>query len=206
MLPHIKISIHGDDNFISLTNISCSENSKITIDIYGNNNSINIDSVYIGNKLSLTLGQSHKFFGPIENSKFIINNNTSIESLDYVTYNSNSECTVGKNCMLSYSIVMYNTDAHAILEYQSNKLVNHVRGIFIGNHCWIGRNVTIMRNTAIPDDCIVGAYSVVSGKLQSPHSIYAGNPVKLIKSNRTWSPNGKKYGYIDNDINSYKND
>ena len=168
LLPHIKLSIHGTNNDISLTNISCSGNSRITIDICGDNNTIKIDSVSISDKLSLILGQSHEYFGPIKNSKFIINNNTSIESLEYVTYNSNTECKIGKDCMLSYSIVMYNTDAHAILEYPSNKRVNYVKGIFVGNHCWIGRNVTIMRNTVIPDDCIIGAYSVVSGCIIRP--------------------------------------
>ena len=200
LLPYIKLSIQGEDNHISLKNITCSESSKFNINICGNNNTININSVSINANLNLTLGQQHKNFGPIINSSFIIKKHTSIESLEYITYNSHTECIIGENCMLSYNIILYNTDAHAILEYPSNKLVNYVKGIFIGNHCWIGRNVTIMRNTTIPDDCIIGAYSLASGNFKSSHSIYAGNPAKLIKTNRTWSFNGKQYGYIDNDI------
>ena len=194
MLPYVKLSIQGANNHICLKNITWSENSKFNVNLCGNNNTINITSVSISANLNLTLGQQHKNFGPISNSSFVIKKYTSIESLEYITYNSNTECMIGENCMLSYDIVFYNTDAHAILEYPSNKLVNYVKGIFIGNHCWIGRNVTIMRNTTIPDDCIIGAYSLVSGKFQSPHSIYAGNSAKLIKTNRTWSPNGKQHG------------
>lgn len=56
-----------------------------------------------------------------------------------------------------------------------------------------------MKNTSLAEDCIVGAFSVLSGKHGTSHAVYAGNPAKLVKVNRTWDPNGKKYGYIDNE-------
>ena len=35
----------------------------------------------------------------------------------------------------------------------------------IGNHCWIGSNVTILKGTKIGDNCVIGAGCVVSGEI-----------------------------------------
>lgn len=55
----------------------------------------------------------------------------------------------------------------------------------------------IMR-CVILDDCIIGYNAVMTGKLSKSHSIYAGNPVRLIKSGVTWDANGANHGYIEN--------
>ncbi len=35
----------------------------------------------------------------------------------------------------------------------------------IGNHCWIGSNVTILKGTVIGDNCVIGAGCVISGEV-----------------------------------------
>lgn len=100
--------------------------------------------------------------------------------------------------MISSGVRLWNTDAHPILDLQSGNILNPVKGIHIGDHCWLGEGVSVMKNTDIPEDCILGHRAVVSGHLQKPHSIYAGNPAKFIKSGVTWDPNGASRGYIEN--------
>ena len=39
--------------------------------------------------------------------------------------------------------------------------------VIIGRHCWIGSNVTILKNTVIGDNCVIGAGTVVSGVIPS---------------------------------------
>ena len=53
--------------------------------------------------------------------------------------------------------------------------------IVIGNNVWIGRNCLISPGTVIEDDVVIGANTVVKGYLKANH-IYAGNPMKEIKS------------------------
>ena len=195
---NLHIKIYGGNNTVLLSHINLTIDAVIEINIYGDNNIIEIKDVFISTRLTIQLGQNHPNFGSIRYHKFKIQTGTSIESMQYVTYNSNAECIIGANCMFSSDILLYNTDAHAILEYSSGKLKNHVRGINIGDHCWIGQSVKIMKNSVIPKDSIIGAFSIVCGKLDYEHSIYAGVPARLIKTNRTWDANGKKYGYIDN--------
>lgn len=50
----------------------------------------------------------------------------------------------------------------------------------IGNDVWIGQNVTILPGTQIGDGAIIGASSVVCGKVE-PYTIIAGNPAKPIR-------------------------
>lgn len=195
---NLRLEIYGKNNILIINNVHLTFDTIIEINIHGDNNVIEINDVFIREKLTLQFGQKHPNFGSIRYHKLRIQPGTSIESMQYVTYNSNAECSIGKNCMLSSDILLYNTDAHAILEYSSGKLTNYVQGIYIGDHCWIGQSVKIMKNTVIPSDSIIGAFSLVCGKLVCEHSIYAGIPAKLIKSNRTWDANGKKHGYIDN--------
>jgi acetyltransferase-like isoleucine patch superfamily enzyme len=51
--------------------------------------------------------------------------------------------------------------------------------IKIGNNVCIGINVILLPNTEIGDNCIVGAGSVVKGKIPS-NSVVFGNPAKVV--------------------------
>jgi acetyltransferase-like isoleucine patch superfamily enzyme len=51
--------------------------------------------------------------------------------------------------------------------------------IKIGNNVFIGNSCTILPNTIIGDNCIVGAGSVVRGKFPD-NSVIVGNPAKVI--------------------------
>ncbi|MEZ5673187.1 MAG: acyltransferase [Thiotrichaceae bacterium] len=52
--------------------------------------------------------------------------------------------------------------------------------VYIEAYCWIGCNTTILAGSRIQEQTVVGACSLVSGKLQSRH-LYAEIPAKLIK-------------------------
>lgn len=51
--------------------------------------------------------------------------------------------------------------------------------IVIGNNVFIGINCTILPNTYIGDNCIIGAGSVVRGKFPE-NSVILGNPAKVV--------------------------
>ena len=101
--------------------------------------------------------------------------------------------------MFSYGITVYNTDSHPIIDAESGNIINKVKTLKIGDHVWVGANATILKNTTIADDCIIGWGSVVSSKYGQPTSgsIIAGNPAKIVKTGVTWDSNGSG-GYIQN--------
>lgn len=65
--------------------------------------------------------------------------------------------------------------------YPEYKKVDLFGKITIGNNVFIGVNATILQNTQIEDNVIVGAGSIVKGKLKN-NGVYAGVPVRYICS------------------------
>ena len=113
--------------------------------------------------------------------------------------------TVGDYCYLAYGVICsvkqkISIGNHVwIGEYTSLRDTTHTHSIhatlgslpdkgstiIIGNNVWIGRGCMILEGTEIRDNVIVGANSVVKGKLEA-NSLYAGTPAKLIKKLVDW--------------------
>ena len=60
-------------------------------------------------------------------------------------------------------------------------IYNTVKPITIEEGAWIGMNVTILPGAHIKQNCLIAAGSVVPSMVTTPFSVYAGNPLKLIK-------------------------
>ena len=69
--------------------------------------------------------------------------------------------------------------------------------VIIGKNVWIGNSVTILKGSVIGENCIIGAYSVVTGKNFPENTILAGNPAREIRSLFT-RPNQNKNRIILN--------
>jgi len=54
------------------------------------------------------------------------------------------------------------------------------KDVQIFEHTWIGANTTILAGSVIQEKSVVGAGSLVKGKI-GPDSVYAGSPAKKIK-------------------------
>jgi acetyltransferase-like isoleucine patch superfamily enzyme len=77
--------------------------------------------------------------------------------------------------------VMIHTANHEIAQGQMIVEQGWVgRSVEIGADCWIGMGVCILPGAHLGDGCVVGAGSVVTGKLE-PGSIAVGNPARTIR-------------------------
>ncbi|WP_163390785.1 acyltransferase [Enterovibrio norvegicus] len=61
------------------------------------------------------------------------------------------------------------------------KEVDLISEVIVGSNVFLGCNVTVLPGTVIGDNVIVGACSVIRGKLKS-NSVYAGIPAKRLMS------------------------
>lgn len=88
--------------------------------------------------------------------------------------------TIGSNTMIGPG--SYITDSNHTIE--PGKLVGEcpmdVGRVRIGNGCWIGANVTILKNVVLGDGCIVAAGSIVTQSFDS-RCVIGGNPARLIR-------------------------
>lgn len=55
------------------------------------------------------------------------------------------------------------------------------KAIVIGENCWIGRNVSILKGVTIGDNSVIAANSVVTKSIPA-NCIAAGNPAKVVKT------------------------
>ena len=87
---------------------------------------------------------------------------------------------IGENTLIAAQTYIIDCD-HGI---KANELIqkqkNTVKEIFIGKDVWIGANVTVLKGSCIEDGAIIGAKSLVKGKIEK-NVIAVGIPAKEIK-------------------------
>ena len=89
--------------------------------------------------------------------------------------------------------MLYNTDSHPIYDKETGKILNYVKDMTIGNHCWLGMNVKLLKNTSIADNTIVGADAVVTKNFNEPNCILAGVPARIVRKNVDWKRSDIKW-------------
>lgn len=95
------------------------------------------------------------------------------------------EITFGHNCLLSWDILIMDSDLHKIVDKNASVL-NEPRQIYVGNNVWIGARSTILKGVEIGSGNVIGANSLVTNSFKVEHSVIAGMPAKIIKSNVSW--------------------
>lgn len=98
-----------------------------------------------------------------------------------VFINARSPICIGDHVILSYGVALLaaGLDVHEFIENGACVYVSDA-SINIGSHVWIGANATVLPGSRIGSNVVVAAGSVVRGQLQ-PNSLYAGNPVRLVR-------------------------
>lgn len=90
---------------------------------------------------------------------------------------------IGDNTLIGGNAKILDNDFHPIeVEARNSDDKDMIRAseVIIGNNCFIGCNVLILKGTRIGDGSVVGAGAVVCGKFEE-NSIIVGNPAKVIK-------------------------
>ncbi len=97
------------------------------------------------------------------------------------------EVVFGDNCLLSWNILVMDTDFHSIKD-TSGKVINEPTPILFGNNIWIGCQCLILKGSIIPNNCVIGANSLINKELKTKNALYVGNPLQLVKRDITWEP------------------
>ncbi|MBO4643810.1 MAG: acyltransferase [Alphaproteobacteria bacterium] len=178
----ISIEIKGKNNKIRLGDMS-EIVGTLDIHICGNDSETDIGNIWIG-KGGLTI---YNAVAQSQNTRVFIGDGCTFESCTIISYHSNTSVVVGEKCMFSDGITLINSDTHPIYDYETKELSNKAkRDIVIGNHCWVGHGVSVMKNVSVPDDCIIGWNAVVTKSFDESHCAIAGNPAKIVKRGVTW--------------------
>lgn len=95
------------------------------------------------------------------------------------------EIMFGDECLISWNVLVIDTDAHAICN-EKQEQINQDSSIIIGNKVWIGCRSLILKGSEISNECIIGAQSVINKKYNKSNCILTGQPAKIIKTGIKW--------------------
>lgn len=93
---------------------------------------------------------------------------------------------IGENCAISWDVLIIDSDIHSL--YEGSHTANEgdsARPIKIGDRVWIGAGAKIMKGVHIGDGAVIAAGSVVTKDIDA-HSLAAGVPAKIIRTNVNW--------------------
>lgn len=173
---HIEVSGAGNRLRIAKgqTFVGCNLN------ISGNNNTLNIElsknPIYHslfhfappGHERSITIGAGFSGGGHFR----VVEDGTYIK--------------IGERCLFSWDITVMASDYHAIYDDRGH-VINKATSLTIGDDVWVGCKTTILKDTTIPDGCIIGANSVITRPFEDKRCLIAGNPARIIKKNVRWN-------------------
>lgn len=179
-LRRTHFSIHGKQNVIVLGNKSRLNNCIIYIN--GNNCSLEIgEKAYI---------QNTTLYIEDDNSRIVIGEKSSMYG-GQIAATEGKSIEIGNDCMFSTNIEIRNGDSHPIISQSDGRRINYAENVYVGNHVWIGANAKILKGGALPDNCIVGNSAIVNKRFTASGCIYAGIPAKIVKTDVTWTSQGR---------------
>ena len=142
-------------------------------------------NLFLGMQSQIKIGHSVSI-GPGVNIIVKDKAELSIGSNTYFTSDMHLEVVkkveIGESCAISWVVTIIDDNHHRVVPGSSLQHLSHVK---IGDHVWIGCNVTILTGTEIGKNSIVAAGSVVKGVFPD-HVIIGGNPAKIIKQGVNW--------------------
>ncbi|MEK4566278.1 acyltransferase [Alkalihalobacillus sp. FSL R5-0424] len=194
----LTTKVYGTNNELdfSLDNTTI---RNVDLKITGSNNKILIGPgaklqnllIHIrGSNNEIIIGSNTEIIGHIllkgKRQNIKVGNRTTFKNV-YLLSQEGKNIEIGEDCMFSYDIAVRTTDAHSVIDLETNERLNHAKDVKIGNHVWVAASVLISKGAVIPDDCIVGARSIVTRPFKDSHCTIAGSPAKIVKTGVTWS-------------------
>lgn len=182
------------------------ENSKILCK--GNNNLIFICFSKFPLKIVSTLGYGCTIY---------IGKNLWSTTPTYLMANEKSYIHIGNWGLLARNVWFRTSDMHMMYDVNTKKRINENRNIYIGEHVWLGQDVTCLKGTVVGHGSCIGLGSLCTGeKTKYVNSVYAGRPAEIMRKEVTWRHKGtnqvtedelalQKYGKLTDEKFIYTN-
>lgn len=137
----------------------------------------------------------------IGNAKYI-HHSVLFDGVDYSKITLGNNVVISINCIFLIHDFSIEAGLSSIGEGNIDAEAHFIKDIYIGEGTFIGANCTILGGTRLGKYCIVGAGSVLPGKIYDDYSIVVGNPGKVIGNTMDWAKQKKKEkSYINGSFN-----
>lgn len=172
-----SISISGSNNKIIIESRCSFKNFRLVVRGHGNTIIIKRGAWFLGGVISvanncmLSIGERSSFGQRLE---------MTIDGASVI---------IGDDCLMSAGLNLRTTDTHGIYSLADGKVINKPKDIDIGDYVWVGRDVTILKDTKISPCNIIEAQSLFSGVSQ-PFELWGGVPAQKLREDVMWSKSG----------------
>lgn len=96
----------------------------------------------------------------------------------------NKNIMINDDCLLSWDILLMDTDFHKILN-SDNTIINKEKHIHIGKHVWIGCRTTILKGVSIANNNVIAANSTITKSISTENCIIGRN-TEMLKTGIQW--------------------
>lgn len=126
------------------------------------------------------------------NGRIEIGENTRIGKSYKILAHINTKVLLGRECDISVDLIIRTNDGHSIFDVETGKNINVSLEknkkicLCVGDHVWIGARCMLLGNVTIGKGTVIGAYSLVKGKIPN-NCIAAGCTAKVIRKDIAWS-------------------
>ncbi len=134
-----------------------------------------------------------------ECADLVIGDRTAIQQNFWINVNQYSEVNIGKDCMMSFDVVIMNNSRHSIFDVVSGANISSSvelckkSSLTIGDHVWIGYRSMIFEGAHIEAGSLIGADCFIRDHVPN-NCIAVGPPFKITRKNIAWArtDNSKK--------------
>lgn len=99
--------------------------------------------------------------------------------------NAGKSVTFGDDNLLAWLVTVLDGDGHTIINTESYSITNVNKEIITGNHVWICPEVSLLKGSMLPNNCIIATKSVITKKINEENSLI-GNENTILKTSVNW--------------------
>ena len=194
----IKLKVaHPEDNHIDIAPAFLEAgNGAITIDGKGNTVRIGVPQLcsniyfHLHGGATLEIGD-HCIFGTVQihilcaDGAVRIGTFCGFNGTSMLTVHEPAQIVLGAECLIASNVTMMASDVHHIYSLDTGERLNKAADIVLGERVWVAAGASILKDTHIGSDSVVGLGAVVSGRFPS-NCILAGMPARVVRERIRW--------------------
>lgn len=176
MVKNSQIRFSGRGNVVEIGDMSTLNGVSICIAGSGNRVILGDRTFLMGCTFSVEDDGNHIEIG----EHTYIYNQTELAAIE------GTDIRIGEDCLISSDVVLRTGDSHSILD-ASGRRINPSGDIVLGRHVWLCKDVKILKNARVGNECIIGTGAVITQTTpEMQGTIFAGSPARPVKSSITW--------------------
>lgn len=166
-----------------------------TVEVHEGSRFINTAAA-LSNGSSLTIGKTHQWgirnvtfnLGSAGHGKKVsIDEGSSLNEARFELHDSSyAVVAIGRDNLWSKGISVRPDDLHQMYDITTGEILNYPEPIVIGDHVWVGADVTFMKGARVASNSIVGNAALVTKAFTQENVAIGGVPAKILTENVNW--------------------